>query len=175
MKKNFTHSFFVIFVVTMLPQCKSTENQFTVKPDQPLIEFSQPTNIGGGGNSSSPFPTDNTFFGDSNGSNNSELSNISSPELREFMISEGNPNEWNSVSFERVQKIAEFFCSDCHTASVWYGDSSTREFYTTGKVTGRVQARTMPTPATPYLRLMDEANNAGFDYRAAMIKYISER
>jgi len=179
MKKYFVN-LFIMTALVILPQCKSTENRFTVSPDQPLREFSAPvdrntgstgTGFTGAGTGFDPTASSSGGASDSGSSN----LNISSPALQEFMVSEGNPSEWGTVSFDRVQKIAEFFCSDCHTPGIWYGDSSTREFYTTGKVKNRVVNRTMPSPVTSYSKLMDEAEAAGFDYRAAMFRYIDNQ
>ena len=176
MKIKSVNMLLTVLALVLLPQCRSTENQFTVSPDvgEPLTEFSSPidrgSDLGSGFGSSSG---SSSGSGSSTTPDSSSL-NISSPELRAFMLSEGKPSEWGTVGFERVVKIAEFFCSDCHTATIWYGDSSTREFYRSRDVKGRVEKRTMPSPASSYSKLMDEAEEAGYDYRSAMIRYLSK-
>jgi hypothetical protein len=110
---------------------------------------------------------------DNTGDTGVDVSGISNSELASFIRSTGNPNDWQTPTLEQIKVVAARFCGDCHTPGKAYGDTAKKEFYETRLLNGRLVSSLMPSPRTTYATEMDEAALAGFDYRAAMLRYSS--
>lgn len=82
----------------------------------------------------------------------------------------GDPNDWTTPTLEQMQPVAAAYCNSCHPSEA-PGDTTTASFYTEKRISEYMDNKKMPNPGSLKANDMNKLAEAGFDYRAAMVRY----